>query len=289
MATVNILPAFTYKWAQDGTAEAIDDAQYKAGWSFIGATPPSVEQFNKVHQVQDEKSNWLYSQMNAIFTAAGEVPSVGDVNSLRDATAAVTQKVLGNYQLGNGISSVANFVAANAGGAYNVQTAGTYGLPLLSSVVSGASFRIVSTINGVIISRQGSDQLLLGPLPGNTLTLNTGDIAEFTKIGTYWVLTGGTAAARASVGDYGFSTGVNGWQRLPSGLIFQWGQISNGSTAATLATTFPMVFQNSCRSVQLTGWAAQNGYGRSSVTLSGFSVNRNASPSYELDWFAVGY
>lgn len=85
MATVNIIPAFTYKWAQTGTVEAIDDAQYKAGWSFIGATPPSVEQFNKVHQVQDEKSNWLYQQMLAVFTAAGETPTVGDLTSLRDS------------------------------------------------------------------------------------------------------------------------------------------------------------------------------------------------------------
>lgn len=82
MATVNILPAFTYKWAQDATVEAIDDAQYKAGWAFIGATPPSVEQFNKVHQVADEKANYLYAQMAAIFTAAGQTPSAGDTGTL---------------------------------------------------------------------------------------------------------------------------------------------------------------------------------------------------------------
>lgn len=90
MATVNILqPAFGIKWAQDGTVEAIDEAQWRAGWSFIGATPPSVEQFNKVHQVQDEKSNYLYAQMAAIYAAAGETPSAGDLTSLRDALAAI--------------------------------------------------------------------------------------------------------------------------------------------------------------------------------------------------------
>lgn len=85
MATVNILPAFTYKWAQDGTAEALEDTQYKAGWSFIGATPPSVEQFNKVHQIADEKSNYLYSQLSTIYTLTGVVPGAADVNSLRNA------------------------------------------------------------------------------------------------------------------------------------------------------------------------------------------------------------
>jgi len=86
MATVNILqPAFSTTWAENGTVEAIDEAQWKAGWAFVGAMPPSVEQFNKVHQVHDEKSNWLYQQMLSVFTAAGEAPTVGDLNSLRDS------------------------------------------------------------------------------------------------------------------------------------------------------------------------------------------------------------
>ena len=85
MAIVDILAAFSYKWAQDGTASALDDAQYKVGWSFIGATPPSVEQFNKVHQVADEKSNWLYGNMAAVFTAAGISPTAGNLLALRDA------------------------------------------------------------------------------------------------------------------------------------------------------------------------------------------------------------
>lgn len=89
MATVNILPAFGYKWAETGTVEALDDAQYKAGWAFIGATPPSVEQFNKVHQIADEKANYLYGQMSAVFTAGGQVPAAGTPTTLRDAIAAI--------------------------------------------------------------------------------------------------------------------------------------------------------------------------------------------------------
>lgn len=85
MAAVDILPAFTYKWAQDGTVEALDDAQYKTGWAFIGATPPSVEQFNKVHQIADEKSNYLYGQLKTIYDLTGVVPGAAVVTSLRDA------------------------------------------------------------------------------------------------------------------------------------------------------------------------------------------------------------
>jgi hypothetical protein len=89
MATVNILPAFTYKWAQDTAGvEALEDTQWRAGWQFIGNVPPSVEQFNKVHQVQDEKANYLYAQMAAVFTKAGIAPAAGTSTTLRDAIAA---------------------------------------------------------------------------------------------------------------------------------------------------------------------------------------------------------
>lgn len=89
MAVVSILDAFGYKWAQTGTAEALTDDQWKAGWAFIGALPPSVEQFNKWGQISDEKSNYLYAQLKAVFDQAGAAPSAVDPNTLRDALAAL--------------------------------------------------------------------------------------------------------------------------------------------------------------------------------------------------------
>lgn len=86
MANVNlILPAFGITWAEDGTIATVDEAQWKAGWAFIGATPPSVEQFNKVMQVMDQKSNYLYGQLLSIMTLGGQTPNVGDPNSTRNA------------------------------------------------------------------------------------------------------------------------------------------------------------------------------------------------------------
>lgn len=125
MAVVNILDAFTYKWAQTGTAEALTDDQWRAGWAFIGALPPSVEQFNKWGQVFDEKSNYLYSQMKAVFDAAGEVPSPADINSLRDALLAMVGggRVLrtSRYRLNGAVQEV-----SIDGGAFTATGAGTF-------------------------------------------------------------------------------------------------------------------------------------------------------------------
>lgn len=85
MAVVNILDAFGYKWAQTGTAEALTDDQWKAGWAFIGALPPSVEQFNKWGQIFDEKSNYLFGLLSPIAVAAGTPLTNVSVNTLRDA------------------------------------------------------------------------------------------------------------------------------------------------------------------------------------------------------------
>jgi hypothetical protein len=85
MATVDILPAFDYEWAQLGAVEAIDENQWRAGWAFIGSVPPSVEQFNKFGQIFDQKSNYLYGQLKTIYDLTGVVPGAAVLSSLRDA------------------------------------------------------------------------------------------------------------------------------------------------------------------------------------------------------------
>lgn len=85
MAAVDLMMAFGVRWAENGTVEVIDESQWRAGWAFIGATPPSVEQFNKVQRINDQKAEWLYQQMLAVMQTAGETPTVGDLTSLRDS------------------------------------------------------------------------------------------------------------------------------------------------------------------------------------------------------------
>jgi len=82
MAAVDFFSGFTYKWAQDGSTYNWEDAQYKQGWSTIGAVPPSVEQFNRVHQVVDEKANWLFAQFKAAADSKGITLAAADLEGL---------------------------------------------------------------------------------------------------------------------------------------------------------------------------------------------------------------
>jgi len=90
VADVNLLmPAFGIVWAEDGNIAVIDEAQWKAGWSFIGSTPPSVAQFNKVMQIGDQKSNYLYQQLLAVQETLGSIGSVKFFDTYADAVAAL--------------------------------------------------------------------------------------------------------------------------------------------------------------------------------------------------------
>ena len=95
--------------------------------------------------------------------------------------------------------------------------------------------------------------------------------------------------------EFGASLAANGYQRLPSGLIIQWGS-SIGSTAVDVAVTFPIAFPSALYFVS--GQIIQNVYNVHAVftteseTTAGFAFNavtpggRNA---YPVNWFAIGH
>ncbi|WP_237173054.1 hypothetical protein [Paracandidimonas lactea] len=82
MAAVEFFTGFNYKWAQDGTAFAWDEAQYKQGWATIGSVPPSVEQFNRAQQFLDEKANYLFAHIKQAATDASLTMTASDTTTL---------------------------------------------------------------------------------------------------------------------------------------------------------------------------------------------------------------
>jgi hypothetical protein len=80
---------------------------------------------------------------------------------------------------------------------------------------------------------------------------------------------------------------ASGYQKMPSGLIVQWG---TGTTInATGTVTFPIAFPTACFAVQVTenaasGWTSTNHtiYGTSSRATTGFSA-------WSFSWNGTGY
>jgi len=90
------------------------------------------------------------------------------------------------------------------------------------------------------------------------------------------------------------SLGTNGYQKLPSGLIIQWGVITVGhDTSATL--TFPVAFTAACFSVVGNGSIGFVGTGTNNSAISFTSVGTssctvwNDNSLQDIRWFAIGY
>ncbi|WP_457635770.1 phage tail-collar fiber domain-containing protein [Persephonella sp.] len=95
--------------------------------------------------------------------------------------------------------------------------------------------------------------------------------------------------------DFSHSLGSSGYQKLPSGLIIQWGSILTGGTASSGTVTFPVAFPNAVLS-----WVASaydSGYNSilaiSYIDNSSFTWgSRNADNNLEnvdFYWIAIGY
>ena len=68
---ISTLNSFDMAWGENGGRFDWQPAQYRQGWATIGDVPPSVEQFNALHYLQDEKANFLYRQLADVVAKAG--------------------------------------------------------------------------------------------------------------------------------------------------------------------------------------------------------------------------
>ena len=93
--------------------------------------------------------------------------------------------------------------------------------------------------------------------------------------------------------DFTHSIVLNGYQKLPSGLIIQWGSYFK-TTTSPLAITFPIVFPNAVFSIVFgSDWMNNtNEYTpfATDITNTGFIANsQNGTSGYSEKWIAIGH
>ncbi|WP_420996250.1 gp53-like domain-containing protein [Cupriavidus sp. 30B13] len=170
-------------------------------------------------------------------------------------------------------------------------TLNSYSVPnsTAGQIPTGATVTIANFgSSAMTIVPQGTDKLGLptGSTP-TSFVMPSGTSAEFTLgNGGIWFITG--TAVLASSAQFGVALGQSGYQKLPSGLLIQWGQVT--ATAGGVLVLYPVAFPNNVFTATIgsNGAAASYVWTTWPITTSGFYAY-TAAPSAASTWIAIGY
>jgi len=104
------------------------------------------------------------------------------------------------------------------------------------------------------------------------------------------------AITLGALASFAKTFGASGYQKLPSGLIIQWGSYTAGSSGAVYQS-FPIAFPNGCFNVSVTGISesvtASDIFGVGGISATNFLVygsnNADGAAVMRFYWFAIGY
>ena len=117
-------------------------------------------------------------------------------------------------------------------------------------------------------------------------------IARFATAAEYLAGTDGVALDPYNFLQYCYKSG-NGYQRLPGGLIIQWGYISYGPPYTPITVNFPITFPSNCATVTISNFENSPNEGQfyhriKTKSTSGFVLDA-ATQTTGFLWIAIGY
>lgn len=217
------------------------------------------------------------------------------------ATTEFVQRAMGSRNGYVSYTASQALTVAHVGGyvRFNLAAAGNCTLPAPSSVPAGSSIIVQQAASS-------SGALTISPATGTiggpgvngaggitALVLQAGSVAqiEFVSDGiSSWV---------ACNGSYGASFAANGYQKLPSGLILQWGCNFTASNAWQ-TITFPVAFPNTCFAIttgcedfdavptsRASPMVSRPSDSKTQFKLYTYNLSNQINP-FEVSWLAIG-
>lgn len=214
--------------------------------------------------------------------------------STKLATMAAVQRALGNLSEEFLVGANATLSATNSGQLILGSASGafTITLPLAADCPSGSQIAFFNSGTGAMtVQRQGTDSLD-GTAGATSVVLGNYDSVTFESNG------GGTWRAIGDSASLGYSARFgkvfsgNGYQKLPSGLIIQWGSTTTSGGSSTVV--FPIAFPSAI----LFANASPNA-GNADANISLGALSNASFPIYSylngvagnmtIYWFAIGF
>lgn len=201
------------------------------------------------------------------------------------ATTEFVQRALGNFQASGVLQTNYQLLPTDAG--KTLSWDGAAGLiatlPPLATVPDGATYYLFGAAVGGIIKAAAGENIFAGTSGNQSqLTVRIASSIQVTKSGTIWLMSGGSMIVVASA-EFAASIATNGWQRLPSGLILQWGLTASGG--GIVSTTFPVAFPTACIKVLENDQVGSTAYPTSKTLWQIGLVNRFAFDGLNMGRF----
>lgn len=167
-------------------------------------------------------------------------------SSSKVATMTALQRGLGNLSNITAINSATVLTAAHAGQLISIYGAAGFQvtLPLGSTLGIGTVIEFFGnmTTGNIALIRQGTDLISVGSNTVTGITLYGGSSLRLAWNGSAWTATGESQLPYSPL--FGAALGFSGYQKLPSGLILQWGAASFTSQNSDLVVTLPTTYPN---------------------------------------------
>lgn len=210
------------------------------------------------------------------------------------ATTAFVKGALGNH---SGFASLVGVTTLNASHAGKLIYAGAGGnytvtLPSAAAVVPGTRLPIVMFASQpcFFVTQLAQSIYVNGGTPLSTITLGLGDSLDLVSDGANWYAEGGSYQLKYAASFGSSLGGSTGYQKLPSGLIIQWGFVN--PSASDIAVTFPIAFPAACLAALVSpGYTVGSGvvnYANAGGTYVGGMVVRLSANTNGFNWLSIG-
>jgi hypothetical protein len=216
-------------------------------------------------------------------------------NSNKLASSSFVQRALGNLSGFSARNATGTLTLAELGKCIQIVNTTPAGqiISLLpsSTIPFGAGYWLENlSVNPVTIKADGTELIQLGQVAPNSFTLNPGETIFIHSQTIQWNVFGATAAQ-----VFRSSLATSGYQKLPSGLIIQWGTWIPSATAGNpVGIAFPITFPNEVHNISITtSFIAASAYscvdnGSTIPTTSGFTARCNINAGEPSFFFAIG-
>jgi len=300
--------------------------QYNALGQIVAATNTTIRtattSVTGVVQLADSVSNTSTTAAATPNSVTNTYNHAGLAFNKANSASGVAASAFGQANLSFNTANSASGVAASAFGQANLaySTANTANSTLNASNLSSGTVPS-ARISGSYTSITGVGTLAAGSIPTSLITglassattdttsasnISSGTLPSARISGSYTGITGVgtlTSGSLASLAEFTSSLVSSGYQKLPGGLIIQWGTTEAASAASGTATTitFPLAFATACLGAYPSLNNASNGAAivgtstlmTSAISTTQFTVNRGNSANQDsfktIKWFAIGY